>query len=173
MVNIGRKHKIILMSDKPKEYFIGLAVILFVAVMVDIPAPVAPVLLRRVVGIKACRLHIRKMVSPDKIRKKPFKAITRIGHARGGRQAGPSADQYRLRCFNGFFQPADLSAYTVFFCHHIFKRQPAHLDSWFIISFHTSIIKQRVPAVKKAQYCGVVSKWKLLGFYRLFTLNFP
>ena len=89
VVHVGGDHKIVPPPQQCQQVLIGLPHGPFVAVVINVPAPIGPVFLRCGKGVKPRRIHIGKMVLLDKIPKMPCKPRAVIQQARRSRKARP------------------------------------------------------------------------------------
>ena len=94
MVNIRGDDKIIFVLYQLKKVLIDRLRRILIAVDVDIPAPIRPILLQHVKGIKAAGVHIPKAIFPGKIRKVCFKPFAGVYKARRRRQSGTGTDYH-------------------------------------------------------------------------------
>ena len=79
-----------------------------VSVAHNVAAPKCPVLLERIIGIEAARIHIGKAVAGGKVAKKLIESLARIGVSGGGRESCSGTDYHGVRCIECGLELIDL-----------------------------------------------------------------
>ena len=96
VIHIGGQYKIVLVLNQCQKFLIDRKWSIYIAVDVDVSAPIRPMLLRRGKRIKATGVHIVEAVFFLKVRKVFLKAFAAVGEACGGRQPCPRADDHGI-----------------------------------------------------------------------------
>ena len=92
VVHVGGEHKVVLVLHQTEQLVVHRLRRALVPVDVDIPAPVSPVLFKRIIRVEPAGIHIRKAVFRGKIRKVSAEALAIVHKACRGGKPGPGPD---------------------------------------------------------------------------------
>ena len=97
VVCVGGQHKVVPVPHQLQQLPVDRPGRVHITVDQDVAAPEGPVLLQRIVGVKAARVHIVEAVGLLKFGEIPLKPLAAVHKARRGGKPRPSADQYGVR----------------------------------------------------------------------------
>ena len=101
VVNIGCDNKIVFVGNQLQKIIVDRFGGIHIAVDVDIPAPIRPMLLRCGKRIKAAGIHITDTVLCRKIGKVLFKPLAGVNKSGRGGKAGSGTDHNSIRLAEG------------------------------------------------------------------------
>ena len=113
VVDVGRQHKIVFFLHELEQVAVHRLRRVHIAVDVDIPAPIGPMLFKAGKRVEPAGIHVPETIPGDKIRKILLKAFACVGEPGGGGKPGTGPDHDGLRRVQFGFEPCKRITATV------------------------------------------------------------